>query len=546
MLNVRHKALRSVCGVALLAAALACGRAMSEKSYVTPAATAPVVATATATLTVAPSPTPSPPTRVSPSPTVAPEPLPPQPTSSATATPVPVAPAATPTSAPFTPAPTSATAPTPAPPTSAPPTEPPRDWSLAQWETDITLTTYGWEQALLPTTPDDAVYPYPRLNAGAVGSPASRAYHAVVLENGYVRVIVLPELGGRIWSWEDKVTGQRLTYANPVIKPTGWGYRGWWLATGGLEWAFPVDEHGLNEWRPWQYEPLAGNGWRGVRVWDTDSRTGLTVEVTLRLYAGRSELFISPNITNPTATAQPFQFWINAMLTLSGANVPSANVRFWIPTEQVIVHSTGDGSLPGAGGALSWPLYNGRDFSRYAEWRSYLGVFAAQTRGAVAAYDEVAEQGVVRSYPPGVASGVKIFCLGDLPASLYTDDGSRYFELWGGYTRTFWEYAQLAPGGAATWEERWYPVHAIGGVTWANGDMAAALRAAEGAVTVGLYAPNRVAARLVLRQNGAAVAEWEVIVGPSAPFRTTYAGSGGGWDLQIWQEGVLVAQLGPS
>ncbi len=421
-----------------------------------------------------------------------------------------------------------------------------RNWALSVWETQITLNTYAWEQALIPTEPGDPIYPYPRLDHGAVGGPQPRSYQAVVLENAYARVIVLPELGGRVWSWEDRQTGRRLTYANPVIKPTGWGYRGWWLGTGGLEWAFPVDEHGLNEWRLWQYQLLSGSDWRGVRVWDVDDRTGLSVEVTLKLYAGRSEFFIAPRIANPTATSQPFQFWINGMLTLSDGNAPSQNLRFWMPTEQVIVHSTSDGALPGPASQMNWPIYNGRDFSRYSEWRAYLGVFATQAHGVVAAYDEGAEQGVVRVYPGHIATGVKLFCLGELPASLYTDDGSRYFELWGGYTRTFWGYAQLAPGGVVAWEERWYPVNHLPGVTWANADMAVSLRMVDGGVQVGLYAPHRAMVQLVLRQNGAPVAEWAVSAGPETPFRVIHAGGGDGWDLQIWQEGVLLAQLGPA
>lgn len=414
---------------------------------------------------------------------------------------------------------------------------------MSVWETQLTLSTYAWEAALRPTDTDDPVYPYPRLDHGAVGGPAPRAYTAIVLENGYTRVTVLPELGGRILRWEDKRTGQRLTYANPVIKPTQWGYRGWWFATGGIEWAFPTDEHGLNEWRPWQYQLLSGAGWRGVRVWDTDDRTGLTVEVTLRLTGGRSDLVIAPRITNPTAASQPFQFWINAMLTLSGGNAPSANLRFWVPTDQMIVHSTNDGGLPGPGGYIAWPVHNGRDFGAYPTWQGYLGIFAAQARGAVAAYDAAAEQGIVRVYPVTIP-GVKLFCLGNLPSSLYTDDSSRYFELWGGYTSTFWSYAQLAPGGVVAWEERWYPTHGIGGISWANGELAASLRRGEAGMRVGLYAPAAASAHLVLRQNQVAVAQWDVAVGPGTPFTADYPAVEGMWDLQIWQAGALIAQIG--
>ena len=422
------------------------------------------------------------------------------------------------------------------------------NWALSVWETQLTLNSYGWEQALRDSAPDKPYYPYPELDFGAVGPLAPRAYTGIILENSYIRITVLPEMGGRILRWEDRTTGRLLTYANPVIKPTHWGYRGWWLGTGGIEWAFPVDEHGLNEYRPWQYELLSGDNWRGIRVWDTDDCTGMTIEVTLRLYGGSSDLVITPRITNPTGEAHPLQFWINAMLTLSGSNVPSSGLRFWIPADTMMVHSTGDGSLPEPRSTISWPIYNGRDFSHYTEWHKYLGLFATEARGAAGAYDEIADQGLVRSYPPGGPQGVKLFCLGDLPADLYTDDGSRYFEFWGGYNYSFFpeDYVTLPAGASITWEEHWYPVHGIGGLGWANGELAAALKVSGESVQVGLYATSRAEAQLRLLQHGELREEWVVVTGPDAPFRQSITGSGEGWLLQVWQGGALLAEVSPS
>ncbi len=263
--------------------ATAVARSVGATLTAHPTATVP---TSTATPPPTPSPTPSPvpsatPTvRPSPSPTVGLESTPPRPTKPPAASPQP---------------------------------------TVAVWEQDITLSTYGWQEALVPTEPDDPIYPYPRLDFEAATAPTPRAYRAVVIQNAYVQLIVVPELGGRILRWTDRTTGQQLFYANPVVKPTRWGYRGWWLATGGMEWAFPTEEHGLNEYRPWQYQLL----WNGVRVWDTEDRTGLTVEVTLRLDGEHNYFTLTPRITNPTAEPQYFQFWANAMLTLSERNTPS-------------------------------------------------------------------------------------------------------------------------------------------------------------------------------------------------------------------------------
>lgn len=414
---------------------------------------------------------------------------------------------------------------------------------VAVWEGTVTLSTYGWQQALVATTPGDPIYPYPRLDFDAVAGPAPVTYRAVFLQNQTVQLVVLPDLGGRILRWTDRVTGRQLFYANPVVRPTRWGYRGWWLATGGMEWAFPTEEHGLTEYRPWEYELL----WNGVRVWDADDRSGLTVEVSVQLEAGSNRIAVSPRIHNPTAEARSFQFWANAMLTLSDSNVPSSDLVFVLPASEVVLHSTGDGSLPAPGGTMSWPLHQGRDFSRYPEWRSYLGVFAPEAAGAgfAGAYDLGTDQGIVRVAPAWV-QGVKLFCLGDLGSDLWTDDGSRYFELWTGLTPTFWHSAAIGPGQSVAWTEYWYAVSGIGGYSVANGEGVARVTA-TGGTEVAVVTVRPVQATVVLLEEAEEVGRWEALIGPDRPFRTL-AGAVGDAGLALRVEGAdgtVLIEVGP-
>ena len=423
-----------------------------------------------------------------------------------------------------------------------PATAPPRSvGAVAVWEGQITLNTYDWWRALVPTEPDDPVYPYPRLDFDRVGPPAPRAYGAVFLQNDYVQLTIVPELGGRILGWVDRTTGRQLFYANPVIRPTRWGARGWWLATGGMEWAFPVEEHGLNEYRAWEYELV----WNGVRVWDTDDRTGLDVEVTIWLDRDRSHFSVAPRITNRTADVQPYQFWSNAMLALSDRNAPSPDLRFIMPAHAATVHTTGDSSLPGSGSSMSWPVHDGRDFSRYSEWRKPLGLFARPpTAGFVGAYDPSTDQGVVRVFPFAAVSGVKIFCLGDLGPELWTDDGSRYFELWGGITPTFWDYWTLQPGASVLWTEQWYAVSGVGGYDWANDEAAIRLSPSGDQVEVGVATTRALYATVVLLRGGVEAQRWDTRVAPGEPFRATSdpASSGGDWVVQVVEQGIVIAQ----
>jgi len=439
-----------------------------------------------------------------------------------------------------TPAPAHAHTPTSTSPNTAIPSSEAR---VAVWQQEITLQTYGWHDALVPTEPGDPVYPYPRLNFDAVTPPIPRTYQAIVIQNQYVNLVVLPELGGRLLRWADRVTGRQLFYANPVIKPTHWGYRGWWLASGGMEWSFPTEEHGLNEYRPWQYTLL----WDGVRVWDTDDRTGMTIEVTIRVDSEHSFFTLTPRIANPTGTPQQVQFWANAMLTLSDSNRPSPELTFILPDDAVTVHATADGGLPQPGAQMSWPVYNGRDFSRHSEWHRYLGVFADPAQaGFFGAYDQQADQGIVRIFPQEAATGVKIFCLGDLSPDLWTDDGSGYVELWAGLTPTFWDYWTLAPGAVISWTERWYPVSGIGGYNWANERAAIRLLPSGDSAEVAVATTHVLDATIVLRRGGTEVQRWDVFIAPDQPFRATGGPAyDGNWGVQVLAEDSIIAQMGP-
>ena len=86
-----------------------------------------------------------------------------------------------------------------------------------------------------------------------VGSPINRTFQTIVLQNEYLELVILPELGGRIYQCRFLPTGQPLLYNSRVAKPTNWGPsdQGWWLALGGIEFALPVDEHGYLTAQPW-------------------------------------------------------------------------------------------------------------------------------------------------------------------------------------------------------------------------------------------------------------------------------------------------------
>lgn len=475
-------------------------------------------------LTTSGEPTPAP---VEPTPTLVviptDTPVPPVPTP-VPATPTPVQP----TRVPIIPAPT-ATLPPP------PPTLPPTG-GVQVYEDSLTIDTYGYQNALVSTVPGDPVYPYPRLEPSRVTPSQPKAYKAIVLENRYLKLIILPELGGRIYRWIDKISGRDLLYHNTVIKPTPWGHRGWWLGGGGMEWAFPTDEHGLAEASTWTYTLYPGTAQAGVSLRDVDELTGLEVEISVFLEPEKAYFTLQPRIANPTATAIDYKFWINGMFTLGSPQVGD-QLRFVLPARQATVHSSSDEGIPNDGELIDWPVYNGRDLSRYETWNGWLGAFAAPQAmaGYQGAFNRATNLGVARVFPRELVRGAKVFGPGDLPPEIWTDDGSSYFELWGGLAPTFAEQVRLEPQQWVVWQERWFAVGDIGGFNYANSHAALNIGLTSDSVQVAAASPEHIQARLVLYNGDIEVTQWGTGLSPAQPFRGSYQVHGDATTNTDWQ-----------
>jgi hypothetical protein len=373
------------------------------------------------------------------------------------------------------------------------------------FETVVTLPTYPFRDYLVEQL--DPVYQMPvyyfnrPAYEAAAPAPTPVDYAGVVLENAYLRLTFLPELGGRLYSAVVKATGQEIFYHNPVVKPSRYGglqpvEANWWLATGGMEWAYPTYEHGHRFGVPWTYE--VNQSAEGATIILSDAapeRVSAVVRVTLP--ADSAAFQVAPTLLNHRPEPVPVQFWLNASLTL-GTPSMSRRTEFIVPTSRVVVHSRGeDGwTLPEAQQAAAWPQAGLLDLERYNQWANYLGFFIPYLDAPfMGAYNPAADLGVARLIEPGAVPGSKIFAFGtDFQDKSYTDDDSQYFEIWGGINTGFWPEADvLVPaGGSVAWQEAWWPIAGLGGLTWANQQAAIHLEQAEGQYTLSLLAPRPV------------------------------------------------------
>lgn len=402
--------------------------------------------------------------------------------------------------------------------------------TVTYYTTTVTLPTYPYEKYQTNAVDPATNWPYQKFDQERFKAeepiPEPRNYLALVLENVYLRMTILPQLGGRIWQVEHKQSGNRMFYQNTVVKPSPWGpgQQLGWLALGGLEWNLPVIEHGYDWGTEWGYIPNQHSpDLVTVTVFTPGAGRALNGSITITLRSGAASFEIEPLITNLSGQEVAFDYWHDAMLAPGPRNQPSDLLRFILPGDAVTVHSTGDTALPPPGERIAWPVYNGRDLSTLGNWGHYLGFFESPAaHGPFAGvYDVTYDAGAVRVFPAEVARGSKVFALGwrnALASDNYTDDGSAYVELHGGLTPTFFEQYHLPPGGAVTWREVWYPIQNIGGLTVANEVAALSLTPAADGLSVGLYPTRPLDGALVAIINGTEVARVAVDASPNVPF----------------------------
>jgi hypothetical protein len=380
----------------------------------------------------------------------------------------------------------------------------------------------------------------------------SKTFHTVVLENEYLQLVFIPDLGGRLFQITYKPTGQTLLYNNRVLKPSPWGMpeQKGWLAAGGIEWAFPTREHGY-EWNlPWAYRSQVTASGASIELSDSAAVDRPRVRVRVTLPAHAAYFTVTPRIENPSNGLKRLQFWSNALLTLGAPGNIAPETEFVMPGDAVWVHSTGNAWIPKESvpaddaraprAPISFSNTAGHDLRWYAQWDNYLGVFAAEAplaQNFVGAYNHAAELGVARVFPPASAPGVKLFGWGPnfCCRDAYTDDGSAYFELWGGIARTFFpdDDVTLAPGETREWTEAWLPLARTGGLSAAVQDAALAVQPQADAVMLAAYSAVARPVVLVARQGDHELERWQVTLQPAQPWHALLSGVSGPVQLEM-------------
>ncbi len=406
------------------------------------------------------------------------------------------------------------------------------DGAVKVWEEKTTIPTYlAGEPELNPMfyfgrTSQGAeghVYPYP-LYDSLTHQKVDKTYTLVYLENEYIRIGVLPEIGGRIFEGVDKTNNYNFFYRQHVIKPQLIGLIGAWIS-GGVEWNIP-HHHRASTFIPVQYRIEENpDGSKTVWVGELEIRHRMRWAVGYTLRPGKAYLEASLRILNRTPV-------VNTMLCFANVAVHT-NENYQV----IFPPSTQFGTHHHKREFINWPVastrYGGADFTKGVDVSWYKNHDGANSIFAwnyeddfLAGYDHGKQAGLMSVADHNVVPGKKLWTWGNGPRGrmwdkLLTDEDGPYIELMvGAYSDNQPDYSWLQPYEVKSFQMFWYPFRNIGGVKKANLDAAVNLEIdKERNATVGFYTTSAHSGANVSLKAGATVLFQETVtIDPGKPY----------------------------
>lgn len=367
------------------------------------------------------------------------------------------------------------------------------------------------------------VYPYPTVES-IINEKADKEYTAVYLENEYLKVMVLPQLGGRIQRAYDKTNGYDFVYYNRVIKPALVGLTGPWIS-GGIEFNWP-QHHRPTTFLPVDYEiEEKEDGSCSVLCHDVDQMYGTKCITKITLYPGKAYIEITGQLYNRTSLPQTFLWWANPAVPVND----DTQSIFPPDVHAVMDHGKRDVSrFPIATGVYYKKDYSeGVDISRYKNIPVPTSYMAEKSKyDFVGGYDYGREAGILHVADHHISPGKKQWTWGNGDFGRawdrnLTDEDGPYVELMTGvYTDNQPDFTWLKPFEEKTFRQYFMPYKAVGQVKNATVDGAVNLSYDGNEAEVIVYASgSHEKAKIVLRAAGRTVLEEEVRLSPTDIYR---------------------------
>ena len=388
------------------------------------------------------------------------------------------------------------------------------------------------------------VYPLPftdRISTDAV----EHTWQAVHLENEFLRVMVLPEIGGRIHAGIDKTNGYDFIYRQNVIKPALVGLAGPWIS-GGVEFNWPQHH------RPATFMPMSfqieehADGSRTIWCSDHDPMNRLKGMHGVCLHPGKAYIELKVRLYNRTPLIQTFLWWANI-----GVQVHELYQSFFPPDVHCVAdHSKranstfplcdsyyygvnygerGRRGVPAEEQPLkfvppgSYPPNDLRWYANIPVPTSYMAM--GSNEDFFGGYDHKHKAGLVLVANHHIAPGKKQWTWGNHQFGYawdrnLTDEDGPYIELMAGvYTDNQPDFSFLAPGETKTFSQYWYPIREIGPVHKANHDVALSFQVSTREARIGVCATKSFpAAKVRLESTTGQITEWQCDLKPGSAF----------------------------
>ena len=366
------------------------------------------------------------------------------------------------------------------------------------------------------------VYPHPVIEHIA-DQKITREYTAVFLENEYLKIMILPELGGRIQRAYDKVRQRDFVYYNQVIKPALVGLAGPWIS-GGIEFNWPQHH------RPSTYSPvdftIEENADGSKTVWVNEIELMFRTKgmAGFTLYPDKAYLEIKGKLFNRTPFPQTFLWWANPAVKVND------HYQSVFPPDVYAVFDHGKrdvSDFPIATGTYYKVDYApGTDISRYANIPVPTSYMAIRSKyDFMGCYEQDTQAGMLHVANHHLSPGKKQWTWGNGDFGRawdrnLTDEDGPYIELMTGvFTDNQPDFSWLQPNEEKTFEQYFMPYTQVGMVKNATKEALLNLEWEGDKLHIKVYATSVYAdARVSVYKNDALIKEYRTAISPYAVF----------------------------
>lgn len=398
------------------------------------------------------------------------------------------------------------------------------------WTEDARIPTYeAGEASKLPMFLEKRVYqgssgkvyPHP-VRESISDEKIDKSYTAVYLENEYLLVMVLPEIGGKIHRIYDKTNGYDAVYHNEVIKPALVGLAGPWVS-GGIEFNWPQHH------RPSTFDPVDfvtqenEDGSATVIVGEIEKMHRMKGMARFTLYPGKAYLEIKGQIYNQTDRPQTFLWWANPAVPVND------NTKSIFPPD---VHAVMDhGKRDVSRFPISTSTYYKMDYSEGVDISMYKNIPVPTSYMAyhsdydfIGNYDYGQNAGLLHIADHHISPGKKQWTwgCGDFGKAWdrnLTDKNGPYIELMTGvFTDNQPDFTFIAPYEEKTFTQYFLPYKTVGAVKNACLKAAVNLEVKDGEAYISAYSPEEITVNITLSGRIEKKTERDVELSPEKPF----------------------------